>query len=120
MYLKYISNLKNLSFSFVIGWAVPSLMLTPDEQSLLVPKNQEIVMERSRCITLQGMLYQNPESWSIWIEGEKLTSKNRKSKTHGFEVHAISNGHIELQIEDEIKSFSIHDSFNPMTGVSCK
>jgi hypothetical protein len=111
MRLKFIQNLKVLTFAF------PSLMLTPQEQGVESGGKDH---EKSICLHVSGIIFQNPDFWSLWIEGEKFTPKNRESKLYDFKVLQVSSDHIKLKFLNTEKSYIIRDSFNPVTGDFCQ
>jgi hypothetical protein len=89
-------------------------MLTPQEQSIVV--HQKATKETCQKIT--GIIFQSPQNWSLWIDGEKFTPARNKSDS--FEIQNISSEYVSLKFSKEIKKFSIHDSFDVIYGTLCE
>ncbi len=113
MHLKFIQNIKGLSFAF------PFLMLSPQEQSREI-KTPDDIPGKVLCVTLRGMITQNENAWSLWIDDEKLTSAKRTSKFHPLTVVKVGDQMATFKIQNAFKSYAVRDSFNPTTGENCK
>ena len=81
MRLKFIQSLKKFLFAF------PSLMLSPQEQ--IIETEELIGSQTSVCVTLRGMIFQNENAWSLWIDDEKFTPNKTSSKIYPLSFKSL-------------------------------
>ena len=88
-----------LSLSPVIANA--SLMFSPQEVKNILEKraqNQGHMNRHSEdCLTCHGILFQNNDSWSVWINGEKLTSTCPQCRDGKIKMSHVDQSHAILE-----------------------
>ena len=107
--MKFIQKIRLFVFAF------PSLFLLPKEQGL-----ESSVLEKNLCLKINGLIFKNPQSWSLWIGEEKFTPKNQISKIYDFQVVDVSDQEVKIHFGKGIEKFAIHDSFLESTGELCE
>lgn len=88
-------------------------MLPPQDKDSYISD----VSVKSSCEKITGMIYKSDQNWSLWIGGQKYTSSHIKGNS--FQIEGVTNQEIKIAFEKNIKSFSLYDSFDIVTGELC-
>lgn len=90
----YLCSLIGISAAFAKELE-PSLMYTPNEvQSILVARGLENTSkDNGSSITCQAILYMDSNNWTIWVNGQKISSQQKHPE---FQVISVNHQGVEL------------------------
>lgn len=71
---------------------------------------QQPVDRGRRVLTLSGVVYQSPNDWTIWLNGERVTPKNIPENVRGLIVHT---DHIRLRWFDRAENRIVNIALRP-------
>ena len=73
----------------------PSLMFTANEmQAIESSRLKEIhAAQNGPAISCDAILYMDPQNWTIWVNGQKITSAQKHPE---FQVVSVKEGQVEL------------------------
>lgn len=72
---------------------------------------QEQPVDRGRrVLTLSGVVYQSPNDWTIWLNGERVTPRNIPEYVRGLTVHT---DHIRLRWFDRAENRIVNITLRP-------
>ncbi len=78
-----------------------SLMFSSQEVAVIIAKRAQDHTHKNRnnedCLECNGVLFQSDTSWSVWINGEKLTDKCHQCRDGKIKITKVSQGHITLE-----------------------
>lgn len=64
-----------------------------------ISKALEQLVPQHRVISLGGVFYRSPQDWVVWINGEKVTPKNKLPQI--VDIHVESSSKVNLKWYDE-------------------
>lgn len=74
-----------------------SLMFSSQEVSNLLDKRLQNKHKNDDLLECQGVLFQNENSWSVWMNGEKLTVKDPQCHDKTIKILAVDHTHVHLE-----------------------
>lgn len=99
------------------GWRVPAPAATPAPAPVInapLPTAQE-GQTIQRVLHLSGIVYANPQDWSIWLNGKQITPKSQPDEVRGLRVN---RDYIELQWYDVINKAVVPVRLRPQQRFS--
>lgn len=72
---------------------------------------EQVPVDRGRrVLTLSGVVYQSPQDWTIWLNGERVTPKNIPENVRGL---IVQTDHIRLRWLDKAENRIVNVTLRP-------
>jgi len=94
-----LSLLLTLTFSPLL--ASNSLMFSKKEQSAILLKRAQDMLHNLKnkgdCLECEGIIFQGPDQWSAWINGQKVDSTCPECPQQHLKVSAVDSNKMHLE-----------------------